>query len=477
MTSVFTVDGMIFRPEPVPDPIFNVDRKTLINDSLMGSKFVVDGSTSESFSAERLTFIYTTIGRTEYFDMITWLDSMAGRRSAFLLPTWRHDFKLALDIAPSDASITIEKMGYNAIYELLLHRRLITIIAANQTMTHDRITGSADLGATERLDFAAALGITAVASETMVCLRPRVRLDKDNIEYNFISESQIGIFNLSFIEVHPFESLPLEPVYTKAGMLPALLDLLGDNDSVLPAVTPSCLCSPVINTIIDLDTFTDPDDTLLSAHVTDTLGDNWLVPTVQDNTVASGNPYYAINGNRYRTFNIGASAAMCPRIDRIHKDDCITIYADLSWSGHQNVGISLALCLDELGKDAMTSDGVALHVLTVNSTTVRPFLERWNGQVRSIANNAMSDPDQIQFSDITQTITSPMRYGIDLRGLVLSWWTADAVSGNNRVDRGSIIFDSAFLAANRDGVHRKVGAQPRATQFQTGYVDNFTVVT
>lgn len=483
MTTVFTAGGMIFRPEPIPNPIFSINRKRLVNDSMMGVRFVVDGSTSEGFSAEHLTFTYITIGRTEYFDMITWLDNMAGRRTAFSLPTWRHDFKLALDIGPSDASITIEKMGYNSIYEILLHRRLITIIAADQTMIHDRIIGSADLGATERLDFTAALGVTAIASETMVCLRPWVRLDKDNIEYSFIPESQIGTFNLSFIEVHPFESLALEPVYTIPTPTAALLDLLGDNDSVLPAITPSCLCPAIINTVIDLDIFSDAVETRLSNHVTDTRGDSWLVPTTEDNTWASGISSYTLNTagvDKLRALDIGSGSDMCPRIDQIYGDDCLTVYADLSWSHTQQRRVILAMCLDELDRDSMTSDGIACVIKTVgNSTQVECKLERWDGNVSSIANNDLGNPDHITFPVRTHQavdIFTPARYGIDIRGLVLTLWTADAPTGANRVDIGTLTFDNAFIVANRDGAHRKVGARPDASFSVTAFIQNFTVV-
>lgn len=104
-------------------------------------------------------------GRAEQAAFRGLLYGLRGRALPLWVPSWQQDFRLVLPVTASAASITVEWAGYTLFGSLQPNRRDIALHLVDGTILYRRITGSADLGGTERLTLDTPLGRAVVPAQ------------------------------------------------------------------------------------------------------------------------------------------------------------------------------------------------------------------------------------------------------------------------------------------------------------------------
>ena len=127
-------------------------------------------------------------GRASIAAFRSWLYARRGRLSAFWLPTFAQDFRLAADVGSSALTVDVEHCDYTGRIGQAINRRDVRIELHSGAVFYRRITGSAEVSAdVERLTIDASLGalVQPVGVRSISYMVP-VRLDADAVEIAYM---------------------------------------------------------------------------------------------------------------------------------------------------------------------------------------------------------------------------------------------------------------------------------------------------
>lgn len=140
-------------------------------------------------------------------DVDLWRQFVANRTGAcvpFWVPTWRNNFPLSADVAPTDTSITIPLLGYTQfMFPINANHHLAFILNQNRVMSYRKVTAAVANVSTETLTLSSTLGVTIPSAPggALVCKLQLSRLAVDDPELTWWNSNGVAESILEFIGV------------------------------------------------------------------------------------------------------------------------------------------------------------------------------------------------------------------------------------------------------------------------------------
>lgn len=123
-----------------------------------------------------------------------WMYARRGRAVPFWAPSWKADFKLKKRVAASEQQLTVENVGFQALYQQKQGKSDIAIFLRNGTILYRRITSSATgiTPETEVLILDSAINFNIEMIDVlMICFLSLYRLDGDSAELDWRSDKLV----------------------------------------------------------------------------------------------------------------------------------------------------------------------------------------------------------------------------------------------------------------------------------------------
>lgn len=136
-----------------------------------------------------LAMNYTLYTRKQCKDFENFFNTLAGRWGSFWLPTWMEDIKITGAVSSADIALTVEDLEYSANWlPSGLIGRVIMIKTSSGTEIYRYIVAATSNSVT--LNSAIGVDISlAELSSTICCFLLPARLDQDEIEFKYITDS------------------------------------------------------------------------------------------------------------------------------------------------------------------------------------------------------------------------------------------------------------------------------------------------
>lgn len=173
--------------------LVNPNRVSALVDELRRSLWQVGGEVGpvyrevpEAAPAVEFAFDFLLETRAQLRALETWYDSVEGAATAFWIPSYQRDLRLAVDTAAASDTVVIQRAGYVSHLFPFEARRHLGFVGYDGSVIHRRVTAAVDDGAgagTETLTLDAVLtnGWLAGYGSGIVSVLRLVRLAEDPI--------------------------------------------------------------------------------------------------------------------------------------------------------------------------------------------------------------------------------------------------------------------------------------------------------
>lgn len=181
MPDVFSV---LVNPNRVSAPVDELRRSLWQVGGEVGPTYL---ETPDAAPSVEFAFDFLLESRSQIRALETWYDSVEGAATAFWMPSYQRDLRLAVDTAAASATVVIQRAGYVTHLFPFEARRHLAFIAYSGTVIHRRVTAAVDDGAgagTETLTLDAALtnGWLAGYGSGILSVLRLVRLAEDPLQ-------------------------------------------------------------------------------------------------------------------------------------------------------------------------------------------------------------------------------------------------------------------------------------------------------
>lgn len=148
------------------------------------------------------SFHWVMDGRAEIQAYKDWLAARLGACVPCWVPSWRYDLPLYSDVAVSNPTILIQKIGYTKFMYPDVARRHIAVIMPDRTKYYREISSASEGVSNETIGIDSAVSVP-IPSNSMVCFLSLCRLTDDSPELAWLSRD-VAEVTLNFTEL-PFE--------------------------------------------------------------------------------------------------------------------------------------------------------------------------------------------------------------------------------------------------------------------------------